>query len=132
MSDTGAHAEDRVINANGPTATPARARYDIKRSRSDRSSEIGAGRNRAEAPEVGVPISKSIAAFQPLYGGIPTHSTRELPGRWYCTLVHTFSKPPPLRPKLSTCPRTHLCDHPARTAVPNKAEQAWSKQHATR
>ena len=32
----------------------------------------------------------------------------------------------------STCPRTHLCDHPARTAVPNKAEQAWSKQHATR
>lgn len=33
---------------------------------------------------------------------------------------------------LSTCPSTHLCHHPARTAVPNKAEHAWSRQHATR
>ncbi|MNI39100.1 hypothetical protein D3C73_932730 [compost metagenome] len=38
----------------------------------------------------------------------------------------------PVTQAASICPRTHLCDRPARTAVPNKAEQAWSKQHARR
>lgn len=71
-----------------------------------------------------------LLCFQGIYDSLPPHSTssalRRRNARWF---THSESRSRSLG--LSTYPPSHLCHHPARTAAPIKAEQAWSRQHAT-